>query len=529
MQTDEGSKMSSASAVRRLIPVPESPRIILPYERVSAVMGRDDEAFRSPDIQRRANLDSIAAAGALPYQDAIDNPELYRDIDRTGRDFNRAGIQRGFELKRLGLIDGIAVLDVSRVGRTTGETLAAIDTFRDGDRGLFLSSRERIDDTPAGEFQLAVVVAMGQMYSDSIALGWRAVIEDRGASGLHNGTPPVGYDFARDDAGELARPARIVIDPAAAPALREAFERFAAGESARSIRARLSKLDIWHGHSLRRLLANPFYVGDVRLYPYGGKAKARKLIRGAEPVVNKGRHPALLSDAAGEPDRELFELVQQRLAREAHTAKRHIEPVHALGGLAFCASCGRALVSGMTKGIRHLRDANGMQAGCVGMGSASTDELEAAVLDELRRLLGDFKLEVGLQVEKLSKHAASIAERAQLDASILKCQKAITDIDADLYDGKLPPDRHTRLMTRKDEELARLREQLDACDAPADAELSLPEIIAAMNAVLSLWDGATPAERNVLLRAARVIRVKVRQSTYWREPVADRCSVLFSI
>ena len=122
--------MSNSSAARPLFSVsgePElRPKIVLPYERVSAVMGRDDEAFRSPDIQRAANLAAIAAAGAIAYPDAIENPERYRDIDRTGRDFNRDGIQRALDLKRRGLIDAIAVLDVSRVGRTSGETLQVI-------------------------------------------------------------------------------------------------------------------------------------------------------------------------------------------------------------------------------------------------------------------------------------------------------------------------------------------------------------------------------------------------------------------
>lgn len=521
--------MMQSNAARRLVPVAERPKVILPYERVSAVMGRDDEAFRSPDLQRRANLASIAAAGAIVYAPAIETPELFRDIDRTGRDFNREGIQRALELKRQGVIDGIAVLDVSRVGRTTSETLSVIDEFRDGDRGMFISDREHIDDTPLGELVLTVMVALAQLYSDNIALGWRAVIEDRHRDGHHNGQPPIGYDFARHEDGSVIKPSRIVIDERTAPYVREAFARYDEGQSASSITRWLRDAGIYRGSSLRNVLANPFYLGDVRLRVYSGKAKARKLVKDAPPLVvqGKGRHEPLLVDKQGRADRALFERVAQRLDEQAFTPRRFVEPIHALGGLAVCANCGRALVITKNRDTRFLNDRNGRVRGCVGAGACQPGALEEFVLGEVRTLLDGFEVGMGAQVAAQASRAGLLAEAKRLEAAIAKTERTITDMDADFYEGLLSHERHARLTARKDDQLRQLREQLAAIEVNDVPEV--PDFIEAARALLSAWAEATPAERNRMLRACGVRKVRVREAHSYREPVAQRAEVVFAL
>jgi hypothetical protein len=66
----------------------------------------------------------------------------------------------------------------------------------------------------------------------------------------------------------------------------------------------------------------------VRLHAYTGKAKQRVRVKGAEPFVTRGVHEPLLVKPDGEPDRELFERVQQRLAADKRKAPRHIDPEH---------------------------------------------------------------------------------------------------------------------------------------------------------------------------------------------------------
>lgn len=291
------------SGAARLVAVPNRPKVVAPYERVSAVMGRDDDGFHSPDNQRRANLASIAAAGHVVYPDAVAHPERYRDIDRTGRYFQREGIQRLLDLKRRGEI-GHRCSRRSRVGRTTSGTLALIDEFR-GDGGVFLSSGEKIDDSPEGEWMLAIFASMAQLYSDRIADGWRAALRMRAESGQHNGRPPAGNRRERVDGG---RRTRVVIDPATAPASRDGFRRYAPGETATSIEKDLLRLGIVANFGTLKpiILRNPFYVGDVRLFAYAGKENQRRKLADVPPFVAPGGHEPLLITTGGEPDRALF-------------------------------------------------------------------------------------------------------------------------------------------------------------------------------------------------------------------------------
>lgn len=170
------------AAARRLTSVAARPKIIAPYERVSAIMGREDEAFRSPDIQHKANVAAIKAAGHIVYEDP--SGRRFCDVDRTGLDFHREEITRLRALKRQGVIDGIATLDVSRVGRTPPETLQVIDEFR-ADGGVYLSTHERIDDSPQGEFMLGIFVGMAALYSNNdrsgLACGDRGACRERRA------------------------------------------------------------------------------------------------------------------------------------------------------------------------------------------------------------------------------------------------------------------------------------------------------------------------------------------------------------
>lgn len=528
--------MSNSSAARPLFSVsgePElRPKIVLPYERVSAVMGRDDEAFRSPDIQRAANLAAIAAAGAIAYPDAIENPERYRDIDRTGRDFNRDGIQRALDLKRRGLIDGIAVLDVSRVGRTSGETLQVIEEFRDGERGVFLSSRERIDDSPTGELLLTIMVALAQLYSDTIALGWRSVIVDRFERGLHNGNAPFGYDHVRHEDGTIMKPARIIPDPTTAPLVVEAFRRYDAGESATAVREWLRSLGHWKSTSMTRLFRNPFYLGDVRLFVYTGKAKKRVKLKDAADNVMQGpgQHEPILLDENGRPDRALFDRVQRRLDTEEKYAKRHRSGIsHALATIAVCAYCGRSLINNKVRGVPHLRDTNGKQNGCDGMGAARIDWLEAIVLDEVRRLCETLRVDTGEHAARMQARERDARERAALQRNIEKWKSAITDADADLYTDDITRERHAAVTKRFAEKIADAEAAIAALPEPNDDDTSPSVVLAAAERVVEEWDDATPDERRTLLRAARVRKVVVREAKRWHEPLADRVEVVFDL
>jgi site-specific DNA recombinase len=518
----------------KLAAVSATPRILVRYIRVSAVMGREDEAFRSPKLQLRAIDEAISSAQRMGVH-VVGGPVI-KDIDRTGTDFNREGIQEAFALKQAGTVHGIACLDVSRIGRTVTETPAAIERFRENG-GIFISARENISPTPEGDKMLHDFIAWAEYQSARIAATWQAVIQSRVEEGRHNGSPPVGYTFARDEHGEIIHPRVIVPDDRAAMVV-EAFRRYAAGETASSLERELGRRGLFScgPGKLKPMLSNPFYVGMVRLRVYEGKARKRERVKGVPPFVTDGLHQAILTDAEGRADMALWGEVQARLRREARTAKRLITPRHALAGLIFCAACGKALVhqrggeypAGTLQ--PHYRDPNGRRLGCAGMGTANCEQVEDAVRAEVRQLADDYRVGDADLTAAMRRRADSAAERAALEHRIERLLDGIADADADLYADVpgMTAERHARVTAKLGEQLVAVRARLDALPAVEDV-VPVAEVVAAAQAIEQRWDGASPAERNVLLRRAGVVRVTVRYPHRWREPIADRVQVTINV
>lgn len=99
---------------RRPAAVPDHPRRVVLYARVSALMDRGGDNFHSPTVQvgamRRVTTGMVEVA-------------VIEDLDRSGRTFDREGIGRIRAMAERREIDALAVYDVSRLGRNVRESL----------------------------------------------------------------------------------------------------------------------------------------------------------------------------------------------------------------------------------------------------------------------------------------------------------------------------------------------------------------------------------------------------------------------
>lgn len=485
------------SGQRRLRAVPEGGgnRAVL-YIRVSALMGRDGEDFHSPAMQTKAARDLIGRRG-------LREVEVVEDIDVSGRTFARAGIQRVLALARARQIDVVALYDLSRLGRNTAESLRTIAELRDLGVSV-VSTVEQIDDTPEGQFQLGVFLGMAQLYSDQISRRWRQVIEHRHEQGLfHGSVPPTGY--RRD--GRM-----IVPDPVLAPLVVEVFTRYAAGERiwtiAQSWRSATGRNSVYV--VLKRMLANPVYVGRVEL---NGR-------------VLPGVHEPLVSEA-------VWRRVQARLAADARTPSRRLAVANSLAGLVVCDQCDRPLqmhydkkrrVGGgavlQCRGARELRD-------CRGPGAPLLEEVEAAVLDEIDAELAGITLDLDAsRAERRAQHA-----RATVD--VRRLRKQLAETDAAL--GRLAADRARRVITVEEhatavgllrEERERLAGTLAAAERVKAAPVRPEGVVRLARALRGRWPRMTAEEKNVALRQV-VEQVRVARAVSYRQPVVERVEVLF--
>lgn len=481
----------SGKRALRAVPDPNGRRTVF-YRRVSALMGRGGDQFISPDLQLAAMRDMARRRDLLEVQ-------VVDDIDVSGRTFQRAGIQRVLDLARRRELDVVAVYDLSRLGRNTAESLRVIGELRDLGVAV-MSTVEQIDDSPEGQFQLGIWLGLAQLRSDQIARTWRDVHRHRASKGLAHGPAPLGY---------VRVGGRLEVDEVFAPAVRRVFRDYAHGAAVRSIARSFTattgrRVELV---TVKRMLRNPVYVGQVRL--------AGETFAGVhEPLVG----------------RELWLRVQRRLERDGLTPSRLLTGENPLAGLVLCAHCHRRMRmhSGRENGVDgpvvRLRCPGKDEVGdCVGPGAPLLAHVEAAIVAKLRTVRGADELDVAGVLERRAR-----AGRARVDASRLRRQRdemdaALAKLAREWATTGMPATEYQAtaagLRRDRDEVLLALAESERVVDAvPRSGRMAVS------SALLDRWDRLTSEEkRRTLLATVRV--ATFRQATRWREPVADRLDV----
>jgi site-specific DNA recombinase len=504
---------------RRLaaVPQPERDRAVA-YIRVSAVGGRDAEQFHSPDLQHHAIVDLLHRRG-------LREVARIEDIDRTGRDFNRAGIQQVLAMARARQVDVVALYDLSRLGRNTGETLRVITDLHD--LGVAVASTaEQIDDSPEGQFMLTQFLSMAQLYSDQMGRRWRHAHEHMAREGRQVGQPPIGY--RQTDTGRVTARGRAVhrgpmaVDPVLGPAVTRAFHDYAAGVRVREIATTLSDLrgrPIWPAQ-VRAMLRRPFYRG---LVTYKG-------------ALYPGTHQPLV-------DERTWEACQRRIAADAKESPRRLQVAHALSGLAACDACGSSAV------LRSTYEGGQYRAGdpprrsrpgakrvtrlgcprqsdlraCTGCGAMPAAEVETVVLDQLATYLRRLRVDDREQAGRRARQAQARADATHLRAEIRRTRAARSRLAVDLAHRIIPAE----VYKDADGELSEAEQRLSRALAAAESQEGLaPRRAANASAeLLRLWPDATVPERNRMLRAV-VASVRLRPSAYYRQPASERVEVV---
>ncbi|MEU0081406.1 recombinase family protein [Micromonospora tulbaghiae] len=472
-----------------LAAVPDQPSRVVLYVRVSALMGRQlgGDDFHSPPVQlaamRRATMGMQEVA-------VIDD-----DIDVSGTHFARGGIDKVRAMARAGLIDAVAVFKVDRFGRDVLESLLELRELA-ASGVTIISASEHIDtSTPAGEMMLINMLNIAQYQAREIGRSWSSAIARRAEAGRHHGRP-LGY---------VRVSKQLAPDPVLGPAITEVFRRYAVGDPIGEITTYLAALRgrPMHTANVKKVLRNPVYLG--------------KVVAGDQ--VLPGLHTPLV-------DEQTWDRVQRRLAAEAGTPPRHLAPTWSLVGLAECPNGhklqrqGVRLVCGEGRG-----DVKG--GDCPGVGRPRLAAVEAEVLDQVAAWAAELRTDHVARATRLARVTAARADRVTLERELKQARAAMVRLAKDNALVPLPEDVYRQAMAeiRQAEqtaaaELARLGDDDPSPD---------PEVAArGVDALLALWQmpEATHADRGKALRSI-VKRVVVRPAERWRQPEAERVSVIF--
>lgn len=290
----------------RLRPVPDQPRRGIGYVRVS--MAREE--MISPELQR-ASIERYCEQQGIVLVDVIE------ELDQSGRNFARAGVQDAIARIERGEADAIVVWKISRFGRTRRDWYVHADRVEVAG-GTVESATESFDPlTSTGRLTRGMLVELAAWESDVKSEQWKEAFTHRREAGVpHSPGPRFGYLY--DSQAKSYRP-----DPVTAPLLADMYRRYVAGESPRriadwlnSVGSRTTTGGMWTPSTVRTVLASGFGAG--LLY----RRRTKQHFPGAhEPVVDQRTWKAYLA----------------RHDRQATEPPRAKAGGHPLTGLVICA------------------------------------------------------------------------------------------------------------------------------------------------------------------------------------------------
>lgn len=225
------------------------------YIRVSRVGGRAGDSFISPDVQR----EQIARYAQLHGHEVV---AFHEDLDQSGGTINRPGFQAMLARIDAGETDGVLVPRLDRFGRSVPRIYEALERI-EAAGGQLLSVAEDFNlSTAAGRAHFNMLGMMAQYQRDVATEAWDASNQRAIERGIHfTNRPPFGY-LRGDDR-------RLVPDPAAAPIVRDMFQRRAARGSWRAIASWMNEEHprqdgrAWTSRNVATMIQNRAYVGEA--------------------------------------------------------------------------------------------------------------------------------------------------------------------------------------------------------------------------------------------------------------------------
>ncbi len=192
-----------------------------------------------------------------------------------------------------------------------------------------ISATENISDNPEGIILESVLEGMAEFYSKELAQKVnRGMHETALKANSCGGAVPLGYRIENK---------KFVLDPKTAPLVKEAFTRYAEGETAKQIADdfnargyRTSKGALFNKSSFRGMFQNERYKG---IYIH-------------KEVRIDGGLPAII-------DAETFETVQKRMDQnKQQPARKKAKIEYLLSGKLFCGKCQSAMIGESGTGAR---------------------------------------------------------------------------------------------------------------------------------------------------------------------------------
>ena len=419
--------------------------------------------------------------------------ETYVDDGYSGTNFDRPDFSRMMNDIYAGRVNCVLVKDLSRFARNYTEAGTYLDKIFVKLRVRFIALNNQLDTGVAGAnpfnqlVQVGITNIMNEGQAAITSVNVRGTLNLRRKQGKFIGSfPTYGYLKDPDDSHHL------IIDEETAPIIRMIFERFIAGESVIGITKNLNEMGIpnpsmykkqkglnyrhpsgrsndglWPDSSVRRILQNRMYVGDMvqgRNTTYSYKIKQCRAVPQDEWIVVEDTHEPIIS-------RETFDKAQSLFNKNIRKSPKK-NTVDLFSGLVRCADCKRVMNKktnvhpyGTYHYYRCVTAKKLKKSACTNH-TIRIDKLEEAVLLTIQNMINT-AVTMSDMLELINNNAKRKSESSHLQ-KVLKTQtderEKIVAMIADLYpdwkSGVITADEYRVLKERLNERLSILEEKI---------------------------------------------------------------------
>ena len=416
------------------------------------------------------------------------NLKILVDDGYTGTNFNRPGVQEGFELVKQGLVGCWLVKDLSRFGRdylTVGQYTDIIFPSYDV---RFIAVNEGVDSERGdNEGMPAIRNLFNDWHPRDTRKKVHVSLHPRGTRGKHMGKPPYGYRCDPEDKEHW------ILDEEAAPVVKMIFDMSIDGKgpeqiarileekqilTAKALYAKQKKKPLperpyhWIGQSVVGILERQEYTGcTVNFKTYSKSYKLKKRIPNdpENMFYLPDTQEAIVSQAQ-------FDRVQELRKNKRRPAKAERQGF--FSGLLFCADCGGKLHFATSKSFEGKQDHYVCNHYKSNRGTCTAhyireDTLRDIVLERIRAVNEYIRSDVdSFQEEYLQCRKADHEQRIRDDKKkVEQAKKRLASLDviiSRLYEdfalGEISKDRYKKMSADYEKEQERLRLEIDVIE-----------------------------------------------------------------
>ena len=290
--------------------------------------------------------------------------DYYIDDGWSGTNFDRPGFTRMMEDIYNGKVNCVIVKDLSRFGRNYTDAGNYLDNVFVRYRVRFIALNNGLD-TASGNMNAAmqcISVGVTNVINESLAattsVNVRATLNVNRQQGKFIGSFP-SYGFLKDPNDHH----KLIIDEETAPIIRLIYEKFISGESIIGITKDLNEMGLpnpsmykkikglnykhptgrsndglWHDSSVRRILQNQMYIGNMvqgRNTTMSYKIKQCRAIPKDDWIIVENTHEPII-------DKNTFELAQSLFNKNIRKSPQK-KDIDLFSGLVRCADCKRVM------------------------------------------------------------------------------------------------------------------------------------------------------------------------------------------